>query len=79
MINDIRETAKVLSDLEVMSKTLTDGRFKGKTVLQAMENPTRADVLDFLNYVMKYPRDYYGQETKIGRAWGTWVLSGTPQ
>jgi hypothetical protein len=79
MINNIRKTAKLLADREVMSKTLTVGRFKGKTLRQAMENPTRADVLDFLNYVMKYPRDYYGQESKIGRAWGNWVLVGTPQ
>jgi hypothetical protein len=78
-INDIRATAKLLADREVMSKTLTEGRFKGKTLRQAMENPTRADVLDFLNYVMKYPRDFYGQESKIGRAWGSWVLGGARQ
>jgi len=79
MINDIRDTAKLLADREVMSKTLTEGRFKGKTLHQTMENPTREDVLDFLNSVMKYPRDYYGQELKIGRAFGTWVLGGAPQ
>jgi hypothetical protein len=79
MINDIRKTANLLADREVMSKTLTEGRFKGKTLRQAMVNPTRADVLDFLNYVMKYPRDYYGQESKIGRVWGSWVLGGAPQ
>ena len=79
MINDIRDTAKLLADREVMSKTLTEGRFKGKTLHQTMENPTREDVMDFLNSVMKYPRDYYGQELKIGRAFGTWVLGGAPQ
>lgn len=79
MISDIRATAKLLANLEVMTRTITDGRFKGKTLRQAMENPTREDVVDFLNYVMKYPRDYYGQDVKIGRAWGTWVLGGTPQ
>jgi tetratricopeptide (TPR) repeat protein len=78
MANDIRETAKLLAAREVMSKTLTAGRFKGKTLRQVMESPTRVEVLDFLNSVMKYPRDYYGQDSKIGRAFGIWVLGGAP-
>jgi tetratricopeptide (TPR) repeat protein/energy-coupling factor transporter ATP-binding protein EcfA2 len=79
MIRDIRETAKLLADNEAMSKTVTAGSFKGKTLRQAMDNVTREEVLAFLNSVKKGPRYYYGQEWKIGRAWGSWVLSGAPQ
>ena len=43
-----------------------------------MNNPSRKDVVDFLTYMMRYPATYYGKEVKFGRAFGSWVLTGTP-
>ena len=79
MVNEIKKTAEVLAARDVMKTKLTEGRFKDKTLREAMQSPTRQDLLDFLNYVMKYPATHYGKDEKIGRAWGTWVLQGTPQ
>lgn len=79
MIKDIPKTAEALADREVMSTKLTEGRFKDKTLKQAMANPTRADLQDFLEYIMKYPATHYGKDEKIGRVFGIWLLQGTPQ
>src|SRR5207249_10972531 len=79
MVNEIKKTAEVLAAREVMKTKLTEGRFKGKTLHEAMQILTRQDLLDFLTYVMKYPATHYGKDEKIGRAWGNWVLQGTAQ
>jgi tetratricopeptide (TPR) repeat protein len=76
MLSDIRKMA----DLTVpeMNKKLTQGRFKDQTVRQAAQNATRADLLTFLNFIMKYPA-FSGQEWKIGRTFIYWVEQGMPQ
>ncbi len=79
LIADIKKTAVTLASHELMPTKLTEGRFKDKTLKQAFENPTRADVVALLTYMMKYPATYYGKDVKWGRAFGTWALRGTPQ
>ncbi len=79
LVSEIKAISVKLAGHELMGTKLTEGRFKDKTLKQALENPTRTDIIDFLNYVMKYPATYYGKEVKFGRAWAGWVLSGTPQ
>jgi len=79
MIKDIPKTVEALAGRDIMSTKLTQGRFKDKTLKEAMANPTRADLQDFLEYIMKYPATHYGKDEKIGRIFGIWVLQGTPQ
>lgn len=79
LVAEIRKVSVMLAEHELMGTKITEGRFKGKTLRQAMDHPTRADVTDFLNYVMKYPATYYGKDVKFGRAWAGWALAGTPQ
>lgn len=79
LVADIKKTAVVLATHEAMSRNLTEGRYKGKTLKQAMESPTRDDVFAFLTYVMKFPARHYGKDVKVGRAFGNWALQGTPQ
>ncbi len=79
LVADIKKTAVMLADHELMGNKLTEGRFKDKTLRQALDNPTRNDVVDFLTYVLKYPATHYGKDVKFTRAFGTWALRGTPQ
>ncbi len=79
MLAEIHKTPEFLKELEVMSTELTEGRFKGKKLKDAMTSSTRADLYDFLAYVMKYPATHYGKNEKIGRVFGVWLLQGTPQ
>ena len=65
MLGEIRNSAKALAAKDFMSQKLTTGRFKGKTLHEAMESPTRQDLLDFLKYVNRYPATYYGKDRSI--------------
>lgn len=76
MLSDIRKIADLTAP--EMNKKLTQGRFKDQTVRQAAQNATRADLLTFLNFIMKYPA-FSGQEWKIGRTFIYWVEQGMPQ
>ncbi|HKO96448.1 MAG TPA: hypothetical protein VJU86_05630 [Pyrinomonadaceae bacterium] len=79
MIADIKTIAVRLANHELMGTKITEGRFKDKTLREVLQNPTRADIIDYLNYVMKYPATNYGQDIRFGRSWSGWVLGGTPQ
>ncbi|HKO63171.1 MAG TPA: hypothetical protein VJV03_18560, partial [Pyrinomonadaceae bacterium] len=50
MLAEIHKTPEYLKELEVLSTELTEGRFKGKKLKDAMTSATRADLQDFLTY-----------------------------
>ncbi|HZE68511.1 MAG TPA: hypothetical protein VE135_03165 [Pyrinomonadaceae bacterium] len=78
MLSEIRKSSKALATRDFMNEKLTTGRFKDKTLREVMDNPTRSDLLDFLNYVNRYPATYYGKDQNIGRVWGIWAALGAP-
>jgi CHAT domain-containing protein len=55
------------------------GRYKGKTMLEAMTACTNKDVLLFLKYVVDYPRSYRAKDYNIGEVFGGWVIAGAPE
>jgi len=57
-----------------MKTVIKKGRFKDKTLLQVMQNPTRDDVQGMLNDMWQYPATHYGQDVKVGRAFAVWAV-----
>ena len=57
-----------------MKTVIKKGRFKDKTLLQVMQNPTRADVQGMLDDMWQYPATHYGQDVKVGRAFAVWAV-----
>lgn len=78
MMVEIKSTAERLSTIDLMKTVIKKGRFKGKTLLQVMQNPTRADVQGMLDDMWQYPATHYGQDVKVGRAFAVWVV-GEPE
>ena len=82
---DILGTWEWLRDLEdregfdnVFIDKLTGGRYKGKTVFEAMGETTTDDVRSFLGFVKVFPGKYMGTPWKINETYATWVLNNTP-
>jgi tetratricopeptide (TPR) repeat protein/energy-coupling factor transporter ATP-binding protein EcfA2 len=71
---EIKSTGERLSTIELMKTVIKKGRFKDKTLLQVMQNPTRADVQGMLNDMWQYPAMHYGQDVKVGRAFALWAV-----
>jgi tetratricopeptide (TPR) repeat protein len=74
IVVEIKSTAARFSTIDVMKTVIKKGRFKDKTVLQVMQNPTRADVQGMLDDMWQYPATHYGQDVKVGRTFAVWVL-----
>jgi CHAT domain-containing protein len=55
------------------------GRYKGKTMLEAMAACTTKDLMLFLKYVVDYPRSYRAKDYRIGEVFGGWVIAGAPE
>lgn len=77
---DVVETVATLKDLKnpTLENALTDGKFKGLSVLKAMEQTTKLDIEMFLRFVTDFPGKYLGNTWKINETYATWVLNGTP-
>lgn len=74
IVAEIKSTAERLSTIELMKTVIKKGRFKDKTLLQVMQNPTRADVQGMLDDMWRYPATHYGQDVKVGRTFAVWVV-----
>jgi tetratricopeptide (TPR) repeat protein len=74
IVAEIKSTAERLSTIDLMKTAIKKGRFKGKTLLQVMQNPTRADVQGMLDDMWQYPATHYGQDVKVGRAFAVWAV-----
>ena len=74
IVAEIKSTAERLSTNDLMKTVIKKGRFKDKTLLQVMQNPTRADVQGMLDEMWQYPATHYGQDVKVGRAFAVWAV-----
>ncbi|MGZ5481320.1 MAG: tetratricopeptide repeat protein [Pyrinomonadaceae bacterium] len=71
---EIRSTGERLSTIDLMKTVIKKGRFKDRTLLQVMQNPTRAAVQGMLDDMWQYPATHYGQDVKVGRAFAVWAV-----
>ena len=61
-----------------MNLKIESGKYKGKMVLNTMIVCGKADVTDFLEYVIARPRLYAGKEWKLCEVFATWLNAGAP-
>jgi CHAT domain-containing protein len=65
------------SDLEVLYKPITEGRFKDKTLLEVLKITTKKDIKDFLYYASYYAASYYGNSSFLVK-YADWVVDNAP-
>ena len=56
---------------------IPSGRFKGKSLMDALKDTRTEDLKDFLGFVRSYPGKYMGGIWKISEVYATWVLNNT--
>ena len=61
-----------------MNKVIDDGPFKGGHVLDEMIKTKKADLVNFLRYVVARNVRYAGNKWKISETYATWLVSGAP-
>lgn len=57
---------------------VTEGRFKGMDLFDAMEMADENDVRSFLRYVDARPFKYQGTDWKFSEVFATWIAEGAP-
>ena len=57
---------------------ITSGRFKGKSLMDALRDTRTKDLKDFLGFVRSFPGKYMGGIWKISEVYATWVLNNAP-
>lgn len=62
----------------LFGRTIENGRYKGKNLVQVMKECKAIDVKQFLLYVLSYPKGYYGKEFRLTESFGGWVVSDAP-
>jgi hypothetical protein len=79
MVNDIRFTGDYfLKNNPTMNIEIAKGINKGKHVLDMMMLASRKEVMQFLDYVIAYPKLYKGHVWKASEVYATWVSAGSP-
>jgi tetratricopeptide (TPR) repeat protein len=81
MLAEIHEAARETRDQQALATKIEKGRFKDKTLEQALLNSNRDDVLDFLKYVNNGgPRaHFYGEDLNTRETYKFWVQAGSPE
>ncbi|HEX5704621.1 MAG TPA: hypothetical protein VFX97_15575 [Pyrinomonadaceae bacterium] len=74
IVAEIKSTGERLSTIDLMKTVIKKGRFKDKTMLQVMQNATRADVQSMLDEMWQYPATHYGQDVRVGRTFAIWAV-----
>jgi tetratricopeptide (TPR) repeat protein len=82
MKTDIIETADIIRPLIPDNPSWGEpqeaGRFKGISLVDALEQVTNEDVLSFLRFVESFPGKYMGHTWKINETYATWIINATP-
>jgi len=79
MLIDIRFTGKYMLEQDASQNlAITEGTYKGKKVLDLMQQCQKQDLLRFLEYVRAAPGKYAGQSWKISEVFATWAQAGAP-
>jgi len=78
----VRETAveirPMIPDYPEWDIPITEGRFSGLKMVDAMDSTTAGDVHNFLRFVTSYPGKYLGQNWKINETYATWLINAGP-
>lgn len=79
---DIIETAASLKEIESKpadwTKPQEKGKFKGLSLIAALENTNALDVESFLHFVREFPGKYIGHKWKLNETYATWVINDMP-
>jgi CHAT domain-containing protein len=77
-IKSIYDMVKDDDNYKSLRVKMTDGRYKGRTVLDVMAKTNKTDIIGFLKFVKSYPGKYIGTSWKIGEVFATWVINNAP-
>jgi hypothetical protein len=79
MIADIHYTGSVMQQqMADQNQSIKGGIYDGKKLFTAMQAATRAELEQFLNYIIARPKNYAGNTWKISEIFATWMVSETP-
>jgi hypothetical protein len=80
MISDIHYTGSVMMEqMPHQNQLIKGGLYDGKKLFTAMQAATRAELEQFLNYIIARPTKYAGHSWKISEIFATWMVSETPR
>jgi hypothetical protein len=80
MISDIHYTGNVMMEqMPDQNQLIKGGLYDGKKLFDAMQAATRAELEQFLNYMIARPTKYAGHTWKISEIFATWMVSDTPR
>jgi hypothetical protein len=80
MIADIHYTGSVMmQQIPDQNQLIKGGIYDGKKLFTAMQAATRAELEQFLNYIIARPSIYAGNTWKISEIFATWMVSETPR
>jgi hypothetical protein len=80
MISDIHYTGNVMMEqMPDQNQLIKGGLYDGKKLFDAMQAATRAELEQFLNYMIARPTKYAGHNWKISEIFATWMVSDTPR
>ncbi len=75
MLQDIHGAGQLFAGRPELIK---QGKFANQTLRHAMENTDAADLKIFIDYLLKYPGDMFGQRLEIYKFYAAWVYIGAP-
>ncbi|MBA2250260.1 MAG: CHAT domain-containing protein, partial [Chitinophagaceae bacterium] len=80
MKSQVQEIWDMLHDdsTELYHKPVTEGRFKGKSMMDALRDTKEQDLKSFLDFVKSYPGKYMGGTWKISEVYATWIINNSP-
>jgi hypothetical protein len=80
MVADIHYTGSVMMEqMPDNNQLIKGGLYDGKKLFTAMQSATRAELEQFLNYMIARPAKYAGHSWKISEIFATWMVSETPR
>jgi hypothetical protein len=80
MLTDIHYTGSVMmQQMPEQNQLIKGGIYDGKKLFAAMQAATRAELEQFLNYIIARPSKYAGHSWKISETFATWMVSETPR
>ncbi len=84
VFESIKEQMKDIADRfrndTILSKPMPSGRYKGRSLLEGIENTTPADIKAFLDFTRTFSASYMGlgATARFSEMFATWLLNGAP-
>lgn len=75
MLQEIRGAGQLFVGRPELIK---QGKFANRTLRYAMENTDTAELKNFVDFLLKYPGDIFGQRLEVYKLYANWVYNGTP-